>query len=988
MVNLHINGTNIDNQLKQFWELEEIPNVKYKLLTSEEQFVETHFQNTYACNSDGHFVVKLPFYKSNSELGDSKPAAISRLLAMERKFKNNPDFEKQYKRIHERIRIARSHELSKFQIPYFQRSEFLPHHAVIKPSSPTTKLRVVFDASCKTTNVADEDQKYQQILWRNNSSENIRTYKLKTVTYGLPSASFLATRCIKQIALDDKDNPNLSRVLQEDIYMDDLLSGADTPNNAISICKDIAHVLSTRGFHLRKWNSNSTEFLAQFSEHSSHDARVEFSKDSNESSKRIGLGFKKAFNAINYLTVPRWVILTADNIVELHGFADASSLAYAAAIYCRQKHNGKIKVQLLVSKTKVAPVKQVSIPRLELCGAHLLSKLFKSVLRTLKYYTFDVFAWTNSKIVLSWLSGHPRQWKTFVANRTSEIIEVLPTKHWRHVPSKENPADIASRGIDPKCLPDCKLWWQGPPWLRLETSSWPKAESSCDEASDEVKAEQKSVSIFNLFTHTSNDVIHGLFEHYSSLTKVIRIFAYCQRFIKNCKKIASQGSLISSSHINTTSLTFSETKTAEETIIRWVQGFYFQEEIRSIKKQISLPPKSPLRSLHPFIDEHGLVRVGGRLQNSQLPFNSKHPIILPSQHSISELLIKEQHIAHLHAGPTLLAHVLRQSHWIVGSRKLINKCIRKCLKCNKFKTSTTTPQLMGNLPKHRATLERPFFSCGIDYAGPVLIKCNKGRGTKSTKGYIALFVCLATKAVHIEAVGDLTTDSFIAALRRFSARRGAPRHIYSDNGTNFVGARRKLDEIRKLWLSLPTNEAISYYLSKSSIDWHFIPPSSPHFGGIWESGIRSVKFHLKRVLGETILTFEGLTTLLTQIEGLLNSRPLSYVNDSDIECISTLTPSHFLTGDVLLSVPEELPSTSNHRDRWELLQNIKRGFWKKWSSEFISSLQPRKKWQDAQPNLKEDDIVLIKEEGPPGTWPMARVLQVHQATTDWFVLQL
>ncbi|GFT26854.1 integrase catalytic domain-containing protein [Trichonephila clavipes] len=919
MLNLHINGTNIDNQLKQFWELEEIPNVKDKLLTSEEQFVETHFQNTYACNSDGRFVVKLPFYKSNSELGDSKPAAISRLLAMERKFKNNPDFEKQYKEFmneyeslgHMSLVNSRSHT-SKDQ-------NFLPHHAVIKPSSPTTKLRVVFDASCKTTNVADEDQKYQQILWRNNSSENIRTYKLKTVTYGLASASFLATRCIKQIALDDKDNPNLSRVLQEDIYMDDLLSGADTPNNAISICKDIAHVLSTRGFHLRKWNSNSTEFLAQFSEHSSHDARVEFSKDSNESSKVLGLfwnssndtfgfqpsleltppltkrrilsesskifdplgllspctvfmkifyqklwltktdwdspisqqltedwlRFQKAFNAINYLTVPRWVILTADNIVELHGFADASSLAYAAAIYCRQKHNGKIKVQLLVSKTKVAPVKQVSIPRLELCGAHLLSKLFKSVLRTLKYYTFDVFAWTDSKIVLSWLSGHPRQWKTFVANRTSEIIEVLPTKHWRHVPSKENPADIASRGIDPKCLPDCKLWWQGPPWLRLETSSWPKAESSCDEASDE-------------------------------------------------------------------------------------------EEIRSIKKQISLPPKSPLRSLHPFIDEHGLVRVGGRLQNSQLQFNSKHPIILPSQHSISELLIKEQHIAHLHAGPTLLAHVLRQSHWI-----------------------------------------RPFFSCGIDYAGPVLIKCNKGRGTKSTKGYIALFVCLATKAVHIEAVGDLTTDSFIAALRRFSARRGAPRHIYSDNGTNFVGARRKLDEIQKLWLSLPTNEAISYYLSKSSIDWHFIPPSSPHFGGIWESGIRSVKFHLKRVLGETILTFEELTTLLTQIEGLLNSRPLSYVNDSDIECISTLTPSHFLTGDVLLSVPEELPSTSNHRDRWELLQNIKRGFWKKWSSEFISSLQPRKKWQDAQPNLKEDDIVLIKEEGPPGTWPMARVLQVH-----------
>ncbi|GFX99291.1 uncharacterized protein TNCV_619421 [Trichonephila clavipes] len=183
--------------------------------------------------------------------------------------------------------------------------------------------------------------------------------------------------------------------------------------------------------------------------------------------------------------------------------------------------------------------------------------------------------------------------------------------------------DIASRGTDPKCLPDCILWWQGPPWLRLETSSWPKAEFRFNEASDELKVEQKSDSTFNLFTHTSNNVIHDLFEHYSSLTK--------------------------------------ETKTAEETIIHWVQGIYFQEEIQSIKKQISPTPKSPLRSFHPFIDEHGILRVGGRLQNSQFRFNSKHPIILPFQHTISEFLIKEQHIAHLHAGPTLLAHVPRQS---------------------------------------------------------------------------------------------------------------------------------------------------------------------------------------------------------------------------------------------------------------------------------------------------------------------------------------
>ncbi|XP_035222886.1 uncharacterized protein LOC118195671 [Stegodyphus dumicola] len=216
---------------------------------------------------------------------------------------------------------------------------------------------------------------------------------------------------------------------------------------------------------------------------------------------------------------------------------------------------------------------------------------------------------------------------------------------------------------------------------------------------------------------------------------------------------------------------------------------------------------------------------------------------------------------------------------------------------------------MGNLPKHRVILERPFFHCGVDYASPISIKFNKGRGAKSTKGYIALFICLATKALHIEAVSDLTADAFLAALRRFSARRGAPSHIYSDNATNFVGANRKLSEIQRLWASLPKNEAVAHHLTQASIEWHFIPPASPHFGGIWEAAIKSTKYHCKRVIGETLLTFEELTTLLAQIEAILNSRPLCSVNNTDIDCINILTPSHFLTGDVILS-PPELPLTS------------------------------------------------------------------------------
>ena len=246
---------------------------------------------------------------------------------------------------------------------------------------------------------------------------------------------------------------------------------------------------------------------------------------------------------------------------------------------------------------------------------------------------------------------------------------------------------------------------------------------------------------------------------------------------------------------------------------------------------------------------------------------------------------------------------------------------------------------------------------------------------QATKGYVALFICFSTKAVHLEAVSDLTSEAFIAALRRFSARRGAPRHIFSDNGTNFVGANRKLKEMQT-WNSLPNSEQVSHYLTQSCIDWHFIPPASPHFGGIWEAGIRSVKFHLKRVMGDSLLTFEELSTLLTQIESLLNSRPLFHVNQTDTDSINILTPSHFLTGDVLTTVPDS-PDPSYTKGRWSMVQTMRRGFWKTWSRSYLPSLQERRRWQATTPNIKIDDVVVIRDPSIPGKWPLGRVIQTH-----------
>lgn len=181
-------------------------------------------------------------------------------------------------------------------------------------------------------------------------------------------------------------------------------------------------------------------------------------------------------------------------------------------------------------------------------------------------------------------------------------------------------------------------------------------------------------------------------------------------------------------------------------------------------------------------------------------------------------------------------------------------------------------QLMGTLPGPRVTPSKSFTHTGVDYAGPIQVRVSKGRVNKSYKGYICIFVCLATKAIHIEVVSDLTTTAFLAAFKKFTSRRGLCTNLYSDNGTNFVGANNILKKELESTVKKTQSEAAEFLL-KNSIEWKFIQPSSPHFGGLWEAGVKSTKYHLKRIIGETILTFEELATVLSQIEACLKSTP-------------------------------------------------------------------------------------------------------------------
>jgi len=678
--------------------------------------------------------------------------------------------------------------------------------------------------------------------------------------------------------------------------------------------------------------------------------------------------YRQALSLLEELRTKRCAVVENAVSYQLHGFCDASERAFASAVYLHTENStGQVQTQLLLAKTKVSPLKSVSIPRLELCGALLLVQTVKTVIKSFSI-TFDkITCWTDSTIVLAWLKSEPCRWKTFVANRVSKIQTMLPEANWRHIASEENPADCASRGIHPEELLQHRLWWTGPSQIALENRMI--NQDITENHQDALLEEKVTLKSHAVQIQESSNQEKSLLFKYSSLFKLKRITAYCKRFIYNCK--------VKISERKTGNLSSAELNEAMYLWIKIVQAEVFPEELDALKKGKSLKVNSRIVSLNPFLDPTGVVRVGGRLRHAKIPFQQKHPVLLPKDHKFTSLLLSHVHLSNLHAGPQLMLAVLHTEFWILSARDAVRRHVRICVVCCRHQASVCQ-QLMGDLPTARVSPTRPFLKCGIDYGGPFTLRASKGRGRATFKGYVALFICFSTRAVHIELVSDLTSEAFIAAMRRFISRRGRCTDIYSDCGTNFVGASKKLGEIAELY-SLPAKKGqVSNYLMDQEINWHFNPPGAPHMGGLWEAGIKSIKSHLKRVIGETPLTFEEMYTLLTQIEACLNSRPLTPIS-SDPNDLQALTPGHFLVGGPLKSIPDTDLSAEpmNTLTRWQLLQKLQQHFWHRWQAEYLSRMQQRPKWLKIKPNIAKDNLVIIKDDRlPPLQWKLGRVLDL------------
>ena len=494
----------------------------------------------------------------------------------------------------------------------------------------------------------------------------------------------------------------------------------------------------------------------------------------------------------------------ASSQCSLQGFCDASSGAYAAVVYLRIESSAGNMVNFVASKTWVAPTSKQSIPRLELLSALLLAKLINSITVALEpeIQLQEHSCFTDSKVALYWIKGTTKEWKPFVENRVNEVRKFVPAECWRHCPGKENPADVPSRGITPAELVSCKLWRYGPEWLVHKLSKEEDASEMTEECQKEIKI--SCYPTYNLVV-TSNSkglstVVHC--ENFSRLQRLLRVTAYMLRFIDTLKGRIKK--------INVTQipeLTAAELGRAEK--------LWIIESQKCVKEDQNFPTWQKQFGL--FLDE-GVWRCKGRLGNADIPYSARYPVLLHKRHHLTLLIIRDAHQRVMHNGVKETLTEIRSRFWIVRGRQLVRTVLNKCVICHRYEGRPCNLPPPPPLPDFRVREEPAFTYTGVDFAGPLYIK-NKGL-LNGNKVWICLYTCCIIRAVHLELVPDMTTEAFIRSFKRFTARRGFPCKLVSDNGKTFKSAAKSIETI----LNQPE---VQQYFAGVGLEWIFNLEKAP-----------------------------------------------------------------------------------------------------------------------------------------------------------------
>lgn len=650
----------------------------------------------------------------------------------------------------------------------------------------------------------------------------------------------------------------------------------------------------------------------------------------------------------------------------LHGFCDASKSAYAAVIYMVIKTATGHFVKFVASKTRVSPIHKQTIPRLELLSALLLAKLMTSVSSSLdsQLTLSQPTCYTDSRIALYWILGSDKEWKQFVQNRVSEIRKLLPTACWKHCSSQDNPADLPSRGLTLLELSASKLWWNGPGWLKgSEITNFEECIPMPEECLIEMKTKDRKLLHSLLVTEGQPSLTQIMdCQTYSSIHRLLRVTARVLSFVNILKeRVKHIDPLKTSTLPSVREISNAEMLWVKEVQLQLVKDFSFE----SWKKQFNL-----------FLDPTGVWRCGGRLSNADIPYSAKHPILLPKHHHLVALIVKRAHERVFHNGVKETLTEIRSKYWILKGRSFVKMIIRQCVICRKFEGKPFLAPPPPPLPEFRVQEKPPFTYTGVDFAGPLYIKSSEA--FKESKVWICLYTCCIVRAIHLDIVPDMTTSSFLRSFKRFTARRGLPQKIVSDNGKTFKAAAKAIKAVM-------SHEEVQRYLSGIGIEWSFNIEKAPWWGGFFERMVRSTKRCLKKMIGRAKLSYDELLTAVIEVEMIINSRPLSYISSDDIE--EPLTPAHFLTGRRTLSVPDSLccgqeadddvqitPAQLNKRMRH--LNTTLNQFWKRWKEEYLLELREFHRYSMGNPEavpISVGDIVLIHDDKPRGFWRMARV---------------
>lgn len=867
--------------------------------------------------------------------------------------------------------------------------------------------------------VSQEHRDLLRFLWFNEHGDIIHC-RMKVHLFGATSSPSVAVYGFRSLADDNREEfPNAARAVENNFYVDDGLLSADTDSEAASLVTELRALCEKGKLKLHKFATNSDTLKPFFEsvitpervlgvKYDVHDDTfsidVSLQDRPNSNTKRgvlsaiasvyDPLGFsaplmleaklilqesfrqgcdwdealeeKLMFHWLKWKTqvqsqsvkVPRClqpISFGTLSRIDFHTFADASSKAYAACTYARlEDSSGHVHCALIMGKSRVVPLnRQFTIPRLELMAACMAAKLGNSVVADFSPTVSSAsYYWTDSNVVLGYLRNQSKRFHIFVANRIQQILDLTSVGQWNHVVSDMNPADVATR-----CEKDMNMWLNGPKFLMNDNPLHDSEESEDIEVEDlpEVKA-------MTTTCHPGFPSLTDRLQRFSDYFSAQKSVALCMKYGDILKGKSQKGH---------TSLTTSDMQKAELAILRAVQAEAYEDELSMLTQphdKKKLKASSKLYCLDPFIDEDGLIRVGGRIKKADVSIKVRHPVILPKHHHISKLLVRQAHEQSWHGGRGATLSTLRSNgYWIGGGRSAMNFT---CTMCRRQR-GVLQVQKMSDLPKDRLETSAPFTYVSCDLFGPFLCKEKRSE----VKRYGVIFVCQASRAVHVETVNEATSDSFINCLRRFIAVRGPIKQLRCDRGTNFVGAKNELEKAYGEIESAQVRE----YLLHNKCDFVFNFPSASHMGGSWERMIRTIKNLLFTQLVHcgTHLNDESLRTFLAEAAAIMNSRPLTV---NDISSLEPLSPNHILTAksSVVLPPPGKFQREDLYlKKHWRRVQHILNEFWNRWKKEVLAELQTRSKWTQVSRNIAVGDIVILKtEDTPRNKWPLARVTKV------------